>query len=652
MLTLVAVASLMTPATGASWAGPLFYEEVSEEVGLTHEGPSWGMAVGDINNDQLPDLYVNHHTARPRFWINDSQEPGNFFEWEPQFVGRETFDDGDHHSPTFIDVDGDGCVELYDSEGSSRGRRPLPNWLLSFKCGRKTRNLTESSGLRDDMGRGRGAIWADFDLDGVPDVLQINLLQPDYPGHLYFGRGDGTFEDQGSGTGLPLDQDMEGGVARDLNGDLYPDLVLTGRRTAVYRNRGDGTFEDVSAQAGISIQGDFPRILVEDFNHDGIPDVLVVDRQGRYDGVGQPDSLTIRYDLAATDLIPRSLAFQCGGDTVEVMAFMRGGPARIYNKGVTYFGPQMLNPPYLPITYPSPQFPIPASLESIVDGVPEWSTGPAGTFIWREPDTHRWELRVHGSGDWSTHNTPGRPQKSRGWFKSNQPITDVSVPNIWQPDTTVTRYIFLGNGDFTFRDASEGSGLQDHWGEVWDAVSGDLNNDGHLDLFIVNGSQVVDQRNDLYLGDGTGCFVQSSVESGIPEGRSGSSDVAVLLDSDRNGSLEILVSQGGGNDPFQGPLDLLRPIEVPGNWLQLDLRQVPGGPSALGARVELVTGGVHQIRWWDQGQSHRSQDEATLHFGLGSAAVVDTLTVFWPDGSARSETGISANQRLRVEVDW
>ena len=55
----------------------------------------------------------------------------------------------------------------------------------------------------------------------------------------------------------------------------------------------------------------------------------------------------------------------------------------------------------------------------------------------------------------------------------------------------------------------------------------------------------------------------------------------------------------------------------------------------IGAQVEVVAGGLHQQRERVAGSGYLSQDDPRVHFGLGSAAKVDKLTVTWPSGTGR-----------------
>lgn len=243
-------------------------------------------------------------------------------------------------------------------------------------------------------------------------------------------------------------------------------------------------------------------------------------------------------------------------------------------------------------------------------------------------------------------------QYGKGWFRGNAPITDFVVEASAPPDTTAVRYLYLGNGDLTFRDVSESSGLRNSGAQVNDVAVADFDNDGDLDLYLANGVDVANQPDAIYLNDGDGHFSPAGTRLEVPLEYRGSADLVATADFDIDGRLEIVVHNGGGIDPFTGPVNLLRTEGGSGHWLQVDLRPVMGGPTALGTRVALYAGGRVQVRHWDQGQGNRSQDEAILHFGLGDADVVERVEIEWPDGTVRSLTDVQVDTRIRVPVDW
>lgn len=143
-------------------------------------------------------------------------------------------------------------------------------------------NVTEKVGLRKD-GKGLGCITADFDLDGDQDVYVSNDTVPSF---FYRNRGDGTLEDLSllSGTSLSAEGTANGSMGidvADFNRDGKPDLWVSNyeRETfGLYRNTGDCFFEHASRSTGLAA---VPSLYVgwgtifSDFDLDGDEDVFV-----------------------------------------------------------------------------------------------------------------------------------------------------------------------------------------------------------------------------------------------------------------------------------------------------------------------------------------------------------------------------------------
>jgi hypothetical protein len=132
-------------------------------------------------------------------------------------------------------------------------------------------------------GKGLGVAIADYDRDGHPDLFIANDSMPEF---LDRNRGDGTFEEIGLPSGVAVDQDGRtyagmGVDFADYNNDGLPDIVVTdlaNQRYAVYQNNGDGTFTYTTQSVGIG-----PMTLTHsgwgmrlfDYDNDGWKDLLV-----------------------------------------------------------------------------------------------------------------------------------------------------------------------------------------------------------------------------------------------------------------------------------------------------------------------------------------------------------------------------------------
>jgi hypothetical protein len=124
-----------------------------------------------------------------------------------------------------------------------------------------------------------------------------------------------------------------------------------------------------------------------------------------------------------------------------------------------------------------------------------------------------------------------------------------------------------------------------------------------------------------------------------------------VADLNNDGRLDLVISNN--NAP---PTIYLNNQVRAGNWLRVDLGAGrPGcGRDPLGARVELVVehnGRPRTItRWVEAGSGYAAQSEHTLHFGLGEARAVESLTVTWPGLPARRFTKDELGQVLNETV--
>ncbi|MEO6803825.1 MAG: CRTAC1 family protein, partial [Granulicella sp.] len=131
--------------------------------------------------------------------------------------------------------------------------------------------------------KGLGIAIADYDRDGKPDLIIANDSMPE---HLYRNKGDGTFEETGLAAEVAVDGDGRtyagmGVDFADYNNDGLPDLVITNlasQKYAIYTNNGDGSFTYASYStgiAGITMPHSGWGIRFFDFDNDGLKDLLV-----------------------------------------------------------------------------------------------------------------------------------------------------------------------------------------------------------------------------------------------------------------------------------------------------------------------------------------------------------------------------------------
>jgi Tol biopolymer transport system component len=170
------------------------------------------------------------------------------------------------------------------------------------------------------------------------------------------------------------------------------------------------------------------------------------------------------------------------------------------------------------------------------------------------------------------------------------------------------------------------------------AAWGDYDNDGNLDLLITTSDSVTH----LFRNVASGAFNDFVNVDTPPLGSAGVGGRGTAFgDYDSDGWLDFAVAGSGATR-------VVHSTAPHGNhWLELDLHGVASNRSAIGARVRMLAGGVGRIREVTGGTGP-GQDALTVHFGLGSATLVDSLEIRWPSGFTQSLSGVAVDQKLSV----
>jgi hypothetical protein len=195
----------------------------------------------------------------------------------------------------------------------------------------------------------------------------------------------------------------------------------------------------------------------------------------------------------------------------------------------------------------------------------------------------------------------------------------------------------------------------------------DVQNDGHLDLFVVNGrvrrksgasargasgtghedfwSPYV-EANALLLNAGSGKFEPWSNSEDPFLRHAGVSRALVLGDIDNDGDGDLLLTESGravrllrNDTPRRGHWLMVRAVD-PGH----------GGRDAYGAVVTVAAGGKKWRRTLNPCSSYLGTHDPRLHFGLGEADIVEAIEVLWPDGTVEGFDGGAADTFRTLEL--
>ncbi len=286
-----------------STSGKLHFTDITQSAGLTTRGWGNGIAVGDFDNDGLPDLYVTGYGHNVLY----HNLGGCKFEDVTQKAGLQV--GGFSTGAAWADYNRDGFLDLFVARYVHTDVRNLPapdprltgypsvilqmpnsldgetDFLFRNRGDGTFEDVSQKAGVSNPQKfRGMGVVWGDYDNDGWPDLYVTNDGSPDY---LYHNKRDGTFEEVGvmSGSALGPDAESFGNMAADFgdfdrDGNL--DLIVTrygsgSQPVSLYRNDGQ-SFSDIAISAKIA----WPTAAFVkwgtgfgDFDNSGWPDILI-----------------------------------------------------------------------------------------------------------------------------------------------------------------------------------------------------------------------------------------------------------------------------------------------------------------------------------------------------------------------------------------
>jgi len=468
---------------------------------------------------------------------------------------------------------------------------------------------------------GAGAV-GDFDNDGWQDFYVVTGgIGPD---HLFMNDRDGTFTDRAAIAGIAEPHHGMAAAVGDYDGDGWLDIFVASYgpaalfpqpgRHRLWQNQGDGTFIDRAAVAGVAFSNpSFPDgfgAAFGDIDLDGDLDLFVPhwlawtgNTLFRNEGNGTFTDVTVAagvFDIATRSF---SAAFcDMDGDRYpELLVTGDYDTSRYYvNDG---------------------------------DGTFTDSTALSGTGL----DDN---AMGHAIGDLDDDG-------ALDWYVTS--IHSVATPLPQVPGTG--NMLYRGLGGHAYQEIAAAAGVNDGgWG--WGTVAVDANHDGRLDLVETNGfdsaGEWFGELSRLFSNDGTVPLHFTDVALSAGFDHDGDGRGLLHFDADNDGDQDLVVIG------YQEPLAFYRneSTSLPDrHWLRvlLDTRQVPSlAPHGFGTRVIATAGGTSRARVLHGGSGYNGTSELSVHFGLGSATVIDELRIEWADGTETVIDGVSADQTLTV----
>ncbi len=447
----------------------------------------------------------------------------------------------------------------------------------------------------------------------------------------------------------------------DYDDDGFPDVFVPKGASDfnyLYHNNGDGTFTRVMSGAVVSDYANTRNAVWADYDNDGRLDLLVVNSGlGGGGGFGAPGTNSVLYRNNGDGTFSRASAGGLNEDTGAGTSaawadFDRDGFLDLcigINLGVNFLYHNNGDGTFARVNsgpIASDNFKVTMSLtwgDFNHDGAPDLlvANQPLGTFL---PGG---AVLYANKGDGTFARTTNAITAARGnspssvWVDyNNDGALDLFVVNT----AGINSALYRNNGDGSFTAITAGE-IVNEGAEGANSTScawGDYDNDGWIDAFVTNDGAF---GNFLYHNNGDGSF--TTIETGSPASDRANSFGSAWVDIDHDGFLDLFVSNVTGEN-------FLYRNNGNGNaWINVRLRGDVSNRSGVGAKVQVLAtiGGVPRWQYREITARDGSGSPNTLdaHFGLGDASVVDSLRIEWPSGLVQELPDVATNQFLTVQ---
>ncbi|HEV2492795.1 MAG TPA: CRTAC1 family protein [Terriglobia bacterium] len=494
---------------------------------------------------------------------------------------------------------------------------------------------------------GGGVAFLDFDGDGLLDILFINggetprgKSPSPVRNALYRNLGNGRFEDVASKAGVDRLPFYGMGVAAgDYDNDGFPDLYITGYpASALFHNNRNGTFTDVTDKSGVKNAGRWAASAAWfDYDRDGLLDLVVANYvQFAFDDPKQCEYNGIRTycEQRAYAGLPLTL-YRNNGDGTFTDVSAKSGLQKFVGRALGVVSVDVNN-----------------------DGWPD-------LFVARDASPN---LLLINNRDGTFHDTALDAEVAYdpdGNAKAGMGVDAGDVNEDGWPDFVVTNFndeyhslLVSNRGTFPYDDWTTPSHLAAYTRKFvgWGTHFIDYDNDGHLDLMIVNGhiNPVIElSRTDVSYKEPP--LLLRNNGKAVFENMKGFAGPAFIANYDARG-LAV------GDFDNDGDLDVVftclkdRPVLLRNNvgqdnpWIGFELVGTKSNRDAIGGKLRLRTGGRELVRWITGGSSYLSSQDKRVIFGLGGGAMSrgTDLEITWPSGKVQQVSDLEPNRYHKI----
>jgi len=544
-----------------------------------------GVAVGDLNGDDLPDIYFISCLKSNKLYLNSGSLKFKDVTETALLKGKYGFATG----VTLVDINADGKLDIYICKS---GKFNDPNKRRNELYINKGNDLNGIPVFEENAKKygldlphfSTQASFFDYDKDGDLDLFLINHgveiyadssikeyinVASEYRGERLFRNNEGSFVDVTKKSGIVNNKIgfALGLSVGDLNNDGWPD-VLVGQdfseRDHMYLNQKNGTFKEVIKETTGHISNFSMGNDIADFNNDGLLDFISVDMMSEHN-YDIKTSMSGMNPKRFDELVALGLHHQYMYNTLQI------------NNG---------NHKNLP------RFSDIAQMSNVSST--DWSWAPL--FLDMDNDGFKDLFVSNGikrdfrNSDFVNYRKKRQKEvlklKKKGEkFDQKGYVRDIMDK---MPGRKRTNYFYKNNGDLTFSKKSL-NGKMNAGINSNGAAYADLDNDGDLDLVVNNSDDV------------SFVYKNNTTENGL------------------------------------------------GNYLNIKLKGSSKNTNGIGARLIAIQKNKKQVLEQYLTRGFQSSVSEILHFGFGKETRLDTLKIIWPDGKTQILKNIKTNQLLTLD---
>jgi hypothetical protein len=549
-----------------------------------------GVAVGDLNNDELPDIYFISNLYSNKLFINR----GNLSFEETTLVSKVKGVNGFPTGVTMVDINADGLLDIYVCKSGDYNNLDQRRNELYVNKGNNKDGIPvfeeEASKYGLDLPHySTQAAFLDYDKDGDLDMFLINHgIEPadvepkistllnkksDYSSERLFRNDNGKFVDVSEDSGIINNSIGFGlGIAvGDLNNDQWPDILVGhdySEKDHLYLNQKNGTFKEVILQATNHISNFSMGNDIGDINNDGLLDFISVDMvsNNNYDLKTSMSGMSIK---RFQDIVDQGLHHQYMFNTLQLNnGNFKENDIPAFSEIGKYAGISNTNWSWAPLLFDMDN-----------DG-------------WQDVFVSNGILRSFRNNDFVIYKRKRveRLYKDLEIYKNRDSLIKTYYDDILarMPEKKEVNLLYLNNKDFTF------SLMNEAW------------------------------------------------QLNTPSCTNG----AVYADLDNDGDLDIIGNNI--NDPAFVYRNNARELASKNNYLKIKLKGPESNTLGIGARITVETNEEKQTKEQYLSRGFQSSVSEILHFGVGSSEKIKSLEILWPDGKIHSISEVSANQQLNL----